>query len=75
MRYNIFRPEKSTVTYKEQTRPLDREGAPQRQYNNFQTKTLEKEAIPGQTSTKWDRHQDILTVSHKVTVTLNRRTS
>jgi hypothetical protein len=38
-----------------------REGVPQRQDNKFQTKTLEKETISGQTSTKWARHQDILT--------------
>jgi hypothetical protein len=43
------------VTYKEQTRPLVREGAPQTQDNKFQTQTLEKEAISGQTSTKWAR--------------------
>jgi hypothetical protein len=36
-----------------QTRPLVREGAPQRQENKLQTQTLEKEAIFGQTSTKW----------------------
>jgi hypothetical protein len=29
---------------------------------------LEKETISGQTSTKWARHQDILTVSDKVTL-------
>jgi hypothetical protein len=50
-----------TVTYKGQTRPLVREGAPQKQNNEFQTRTLEKEAISGQTSTNWSRHQDILT--------------
>jgi hypothetical protein len=50
-----------TVTYKGQTRLLVREGAPQRQDNRFQTQTLEKEVISGQTSTKWTRHQDILT--------------
>jgi hypothetical protein len=44
----------STVTYKGQTRPLVREGAPHRQDNKFQTQTLEKEA-------KWAPHQDILT--------------
>jgi hypothetical protein len=52
------------VTYKRQTRPLVREGAPQRQDNKFQA----------QTSTKWARHQDILTdiltASRKVTLTL-----
>jgi uncharacterized protein YgiM (DUF1202 family) len=32
-----------TVTYKGQTRPLVREGAPQRQDKRFQTQTLEKE--------------------------------
>jgi hypothetical protein len=36
-----------TVTYKGQTRPLVREGAPQRQDNKFQTQTLEKEGISG----------------------------
>jgi hypothetical protein len=41
--------------------PLVREGAPQRQDNKFQTQTLEKEAISGQTSRKWARHQDMLT--------------
>jgi hypothetical protein len=50
-----------TVTYKGQTRPLVREGVPQRQDNKFQTQTLEKEAISGQTSTKWARNQDVLT--------------
>jgi hypothetical protein len=44
-----------------QTRPLVREGAPQTKDKKFQTQTLEKEAISGQTSTKWARHQDILT--------------
>jgi hypothetical protein len=41
--------------------PLVREGAPQRQDNKFQTQTLEKEAISGQTSTKSAWYQDILT--------------
>jgi hypothetical protein len=50
-----------TVTYKGQTRPLVREGAPQRQDKKFQNQNLEKEAISGQTSTKWARNQDILT--------------
>jgi hypothetical protein len=50
-----------TVTYKGQTRPLVREGPAQRQDNKFQTQTLEKEAISGQTSIKWARHQDVLT--------------
>jgi uncharacterized protein YgiM (DUF1202 family) len=45
-----------TVTYGGQTRPLVREGAPQRQDNKFQTQTLEKEAISSQTSTKWARY-------------------
>jgi hypothetical protein len=60
-----------TLTYKGQTRPLVREGSPQRQDNKLQTQTLEKEALSGQTSTKWARHQDWLTdwltVSRKVT--------
>jgi hypothetical protein len=34
------------------TRPLVREGAPQKQDNKFQTQSLEKETISGQTSTK-----------------------
>jgi hypothetical protein len=38
------------VTYKRQTQPLVREGAPQRQDNISQTRTLEKEAISGETS-------------------------
>jgi hypothetical protein len=50
-----------TVTYKGQTRPVVREGAPQRQDNKLQTQTLQKEAISGQTSANWARHQDILT--------------
>jgi hypothetical protein len=54
-------------------------GAPQKQHKKFQIETLEKEAISGQTSTKWDRRQDILTdwltVSHKVTLTLTDTTS
>jgi hypothetical protein len=50
-----------TMTYKGQTRPLVRGDVPRRQDNKFQTQTLEKEAISGQTSTKWARHQDILT--------------
>jgi hypothetical protein len=54
---------------KDRPRPLVREGAPQRQ-NEFQTQTIEKEAISGQTSTKWARHQDILTVSLKVALSL-----
>jgi hypothetical protein len=29
--------------------------------NKFQIQTLEEEAISGQSSTKWARHQDILT--------------
>jgi hypothetical protein len=41
--------------------PLVREVAPQRQDNKFQTKTLRKETVSGQTSTKWARHHDILT--------------
>jgi hypothetical protein len=49
------------LTYKGQTRPLVREGVPQRQNNKFQTQTLEKEVISGQTSTKWARYQDVLT--------------
>jgi hypothetical protein len=49
-----------TVTYKGHTRPPVREGTPQRQDNKFQTQTLEKKAISAQTSTKWARHQDIL---------------
>jgi hypothetical protein len=48
------------LSYKGQTRPLVRGGAPQRQDNKFQIQTLEKEAISGQTSTKWARRQDIL---------------
>jgi hypothetical protein len=59
----------SRLTYKQQSRSLVREGAPLRQDNKFQTQTLEKEAISGQTSIKWARHQDILTVSRKVTLT------
>jgi hypothetical protein len=59
-----------TLTYKGQARPLVRKGAPQRQHNKFQTQTLEKEAISGQMPTKWAQHQDILTVSRKVTLTL-----
>jgi hypothetical protein len=47
--------------YKGHTRPLVREGTPQRQDNKFQTQTLGNEAISGQTSTKWARYQDILT--------------
>jgi hypothetical protein len=39
------------VHYKAQTRPVVREGVPQRQDNKFQIQTLEKEAISGQTST------------------------
>jgi hypothetical protein len=35
------------VTYKGQTWPLVREGAPQRQDNKSQTQNLEKEAISG----------------------------
>jgi hypothetical protein len=46
------------VTYKGQTRPLIREGAPRTQGNKFQTQTLEKEAISGQTSIKWARHKE-----------------
>jgi hypothetical protein len=57
--------------------PLVREGARQRQENKFQSQTLEKEAISGQTSTNWTRHQDIqtdwLTVSRRVTLTLSSR--
>jgi hypothetical protein len=45
------------------TEVMTREGAPQRQDNKFQTKTLEKEAISVQTSTKCARHQDILTLT------------
>jgi hypothetical protein len=48
------------MTYKGQTRPLVREGTPQRQDNKFQTQTLEEEAISGKMSTKWARRQDIL---------------
>jgi hypothetical protein len=49
------------LTYKGQTRPLVREGTPRRQDNTFQTQTLAKEAISGQTSTTWARRQCILT--------------
>jgi hypothetical protein len=46
----------------QRTDPASRQrGRPQRQDNKFQTQTLEKEAISGQMSTKWARHQDILT--------------
>jgi hypothetical protein len=38
---------------------LSWESVPQIQDNKFQTQTLEKEAISGQTSTKWARHQDM----------------
>jgi hypothetical protein len=60
-----------TVTYKGQTRPLVREGVTQRQNSKFQAQTLEKEAVSGQTSTKWALHQDILTLSSKVILTLS----
>jgi hypothetical protein len=49
------------MTYKGQTRPLVREGAPQRQDNKLQTHTLEKKAISGEKTIKCARHQDILT--------------
>jgi hypothetical protein len=52
-----------------ETRPIVKEGASQSQDNRFQTETLEKEAISGQTSTTWARHQDILTVC-QVTLSL-----
>jgi hypothetical protein len=46
---------------KGQSQPLVIKGTIQRQDNKFQTQTLEKEAISGQTSTKWARRQGILT--------------
>jgi hypothetical protein len=47
---------------------LSERASPQKQDNKFQTRTLEKEAISGQTFTKWAQHQDILTLSRKVTL-------
>jgi hypothetical protein len=61
------------VTAKGQTRPLVREGAPQKQNKQFLTQTLEKEAISDQTSTKWARRQDMLTDCQQ-RVTLNLAT-
>jgi hypothetical protein len=59
------------VAYKGQTRPLVREGAPQRQDNKFQNQALKKEAISGKTSTKWARAKTYwLIVCHKVNLTL-----
>jgi hypothetical protein len=51
-----------TVTKKRQTRPLVREGAPQRQHSNFQTESNIWSQVPELT-----RHQDILTVSRNMT--------
>jgi hypothetical protein len=52
----------TNIWQQNQSRPgLSSERAPQRQDNKFQNQTLEKEAISGQTSTKWTRRQDILT--------------
>jgi hypothetical protein len=43
-----------TVAYRRQTQPIVREGAPKRQDNKFQTQSLEKEAISGQTQSGLD---------------------
>jgi hypothetical protein len=44
-----------------QTRPLVREGAPQKQDRKFQTATFQQEVISGRKSHKGTRYQDILT--------------
>jgi hypothetical protein len=44
-----------------QTRPLVREGAPQKQDRKFQTATFRQEVISGHKSHKSARYQDILT--------------
>jgi hypothetical protein len=52
-----------------QTRPLIREGAPQRHDNNFQTPTFRQELLSVRKSQSglYTRHTDWLTVSRKVT--------
>jgi hypothetical protein len=45
-----------TVTDRRQTRPLVREGAPQRQHSNFQTENTIWSQVP-----EWTWHHDILT--------------
>jgi hypothetical protein len=54
-------------TYKGQTQPLIRKGTPQRQDSNFQTATLEQEAISGQSPKigSTPRYNDWLTVRRK----------
>jgi hypothetical protein len=54
-----------------QTRPVVREGAPQKQDHKFQTATFWQEVISGRKSHKGAQYQDILTVNCKVTSTLN----
>jgi hypothetical protein len=49
---------------------VDGNAAPPQTGQQIPDPNLEKEAISGQTSTKWARHQDILTVNRKVTLTL-----
>jgi hypothetical protein len=55
-----------------QTRPLVREGAPQKQERNFQTGSNIWSQVPQGCSIPW--HTDWLTVSHKVTLTSTFRT-
>jgi hypothetical protein len=52
------------------TRPLVREGAPQKQDRKFRTATFRQEVISGRKSHKGARYQDWLTVSRKVTSNL-----
>jgi hypothetical protein len=58
-----------TVTDRKSTRPLVREGAPQRQDSNFQAESNIWSQVP-----EWTRHQDILTdwlaVRRNMTLTL-----
>jgi hypothetical protein len=50
-----------TNDYLQRTDPASRQrGRPTETGEKFQTETLEKEAISGQTSTKWARRQNIL---------------